>query len=59
MKSLLLDGESKAELSIGLVVTVGEHIGEKVASSESKCTEIIWPSKSNALGVLLKRILTM
>ena len=57
MKSLLLDGESKAELNIGLVV--GEHIGEKVASSESKCTEIIWPSKSNALGVLLKRILTM
>lgn len=58
MKSQLLDGVKKMEFNIGLDVTVGELIGEKLDSSESKCTETIWPLRTIALGEQLKKHLT-
>jgi len=55
IKSQLLDGVKKMELNSGLVVTVGELIGEKAVSSEFKCIVIIWLLKKTALGELLIR----
>ena len=49
-KSLFLDGENKMELNIGLQETHGEHIGEKMDSSESKCTNTTLVSKLIVVG---------
>lgn len=50
MKSQLLVGEFRMERNIGLEEIVGDLTGEKLDSSESRCTETIWVLKSSAVG---------